>query len=313
MYFSDIPLQEETRELVQSSLREGRYPHATLYTGPVGSAVLPLALAVVRALLCAVGKPCGECSSCQAIDKGTHPDLHFFFPTVRLGRETKQEVSRAAYQAAWRSFIRRYPYGGPRRWREHLQQTELSEAAQKQLLISREDVRHMLSASSLAPYMNKFNVLFVWLPERLHRVAASALLKTLEDPQSRSLFLFVSHAPQQLLPTLSSRMQRIQLPPFSTSELSNYLQTKHKLSETLATQIAQQACGNMDQALQLASTEEKPSTELLQEWLRSCWLYKIERIMSVSEDFFACPRLVQEAFLRESLHLFRQVLLHKAA
>ena len=313
MYFSDIPLQEKVKQYVSRSLQEDRQSHATLYKGPVGSAVLPVALAVARNLLCAERSACGKCSSCQAMDKFMHPDLQFFFPSVRIeGGDTKQQASRAAYQEAWRKFIKQYPYGGLQRWIKHLEQTEISAAAQKNLFISRDEVRCLLSMASLAPFMSKLSVLFVWLPERLHPVAANALLKTLEDPSTRCLFLFVSHAPQKILPTLRSRVQQIQLPPFSVVELSNYLQKAHNLSKERTTQIAQQACGDMDYALQLVMTEEEPDTALLREWLRSCWLYKSEGIMTVSEEFFGLSRLGQQAFLRESLHLFRQSLLQKA-
>ena len=315
MHFSDIPVQESLKHLLQQALEEGRQPHATLYAGPVGCAALPLALAVARALLCTEGKAaCGKCNSCGAMDKCQHPDLHFFFPAVKIGTsESKQEAARASYQLAWRKFVQQHPYGGLQRWRLLMQQSpDLSASAQKNLLISRDEVRRLLATSSFTPYMSPVSVICVWLPERLHHIAANALLKTLEDPSSRSIFLVVSHDSQQLLPTLRSRMQRIQVPPFSSAQLSNYLQSTHKLKEEQSIQIASRVGGDLDQAQQLATSPEETNTELLQNWLRACWLHKADRILAVSETFAKQPRLSQQVFLKESLYFFRQVLLQKA-
>lgn len=316
MYFSDIPAHEALKQQLGLLLAESRQPHAALYAGPEGSAALPLALAVASTLLCTsnkAGMACGSCASCQAVDKGTHPDLHFFFPSVRIGStEGKQEALQAEYQQAWRKFLQSHPYGGGLRWRTWLQQSgSLASSAQKNLLISRDEVRRLLDAVALKPYMSKYSLVFIWAPERLHHIAANALLKTLEDPPACCLFLLSSHAAQKLSPVLRSRMQLFRVPPFSVEEISNYLQEKQQLPAEKATHIAQRSEGSLDQALHLCEVDTNIDDPLLQNWLRACWLQDPERLCSTSETFVDRSRLEQQSFLKESLYFFRQVLLQK--
>ncbi len=59
--------------------------------------------------------------------------------------------------------------------------------------------------------------------DELNRYGANSLLKTLEEPPARSLFLLISHSPGRLLATIRSRCQKMQLRPLSTDEVSRAL------------------------------------------------------------------------------------------
>ena len=57
----------------------------------------------------------------------------------------------------------------------------------------------------------------------MHPAAANAVLKLLEEPPPATIFLLVSHAPEQLLPTIISRVQPVVVRPFSEDDLTAYL------------------------------------------------------------------------------------------
>ena len=326
MHFSEIPGQEVLKRRLHQVNSSKRQPHASLFTGPEGNAALPLALATARRHLCHRPKPqkpqeaqkahkeaCGACPSCTSFDTLLHPDLHFFFPSVKFGTSaSQQESAQSEYQKAWRAFIQAHPYGSPQRWRHFLlQHPILAASAQKNLLIGRDEVRRLLATVALTPYMSASTIIFIWAPERLHRIAANALLKTLEEPQSHTLFLLVSHAPQALLPTLRSRLATFCVPPFNVAEISGYLQ-KQGQAPAPSKAISAQSEGNMDEALTLSEQKATTHAPLLQEWLRSCWLNNAKRLIEATEAFSKQSLLEKQAFLRESLRLFRQVLLQKA-
>ena len=85
-FFKDVIGQEDVKQLLIHSAKNGKMPHAVLLTGPAGSGKLPVALAVARYLLChhpAENDACGQCNSCKMMDHLAHPDMHFAFPVVR--------------------------------------------------------------------------------------------------------------------------------------------------------------------------------------------------------------------------------------
>ena len=84
------------------------------------------------------------------------------------------------------------------------------------------------------------------------------------------------------------------------------------MAEKLAEEIAARAEGNLDQAMHIMQNGHDVDRQLLQEWLRGCWLHDAARMITVAETFAGYPRLKQHIFLTESLHFFRQVLLQRA-
>ena len=317
MRFTEIYGIESLRERLERMLMSGRQPHAMLYTGPEGCAALSLAMAVGRYLLCEAPKQahaCEVCSPCLLSAKGTHPDLHFFYPMPSVER-AQAEVLVPAYRNAWLSFAATRPYGGTMAWRDHLQKQKLiSVSADKHLQIGRSQIQTLLAATSLSPYMGKRNVICLWAAESLHHVSAHALLKTLESPNEKTFFLLVSHAPQQLLATIRSRMQRLQVPLPSPTALSKHLSAlKPALSKTESTTLALRAEGRIDEALLLLEKAEDENDTLLQAWLRACWLSATEKIIQVSDDFVKRSRYEQQRFLHHGLYVFRQVLLSKVS
>jgi DNA polymerase-3 subunit delta' len=157
--------------------------HAWLLHGPAGLGQYSLALELARAWLCE--KPsdagaCGQCSSCHAIDVRTHADLCVLMPeTVLLG-------------LGW-------PLG-------EKAQTEIDDKKRKPSKEIRvEAMRDAVEFAQRTSGRGRGKVVLVYPAERMNYVAASALLKTLEEPAGDMRFVLASEAAHQLLPTLRSR------------------------------------------------------------------------------------------------------------
>lgn len=86
--FSQIVGHEKEKAELQTMLREGRLPHALLFSGPDGIGKRMVAHALAAAILCGRAQPCGTCENCRAMQSGTHPDFYELQPEIR-GKSTR--------------------------------------------------------------------------------------------------------------------------------------------------------------------------------------------------------------------------------
>ncbi|RYU84236.1 DNA polymerase III subunit [Hymenobacter persicinus] len=309
MRFSEIPGQQALKQLLRQSVEQQHVAHAQLFRGAEGSAALPLALAYATFLNCenrptGAEDSCGQCPSCQKIDKLVHPDLNFILPVTTTKAVTKDAVS-SKFMAEWRSFVLENPYQGLNDWMQHIG------AENKQGSISKEESLQLLKLVSLKAFEARFKIVVVWLPELMHPAAANAVLKLLEEPPPATIFLLVSFAPEQLLPTIISRVQPVVVRPFSENDITDYLRDEQQVPEVKARQLAQLAEGNLGFALaaRTATSADHNYFELFTHWMRHCYGYKVDKLLSQSDEFQKLGRENQKEFLQFALGLLRKVLL----
>ncbi len=206
MLFSEVIGQDEVKKRLIASAREGRVAHAQLFTGPSGTGKLPLAIAYAQYLSCInKGKhdSCGNCPSCKKYVHLGHPDLHFSFPFAATTR-AKNPVS-SDFLEEWRAFVREEPYGTLFDWLSRLG------IENKQGLINAGEATHILRRLQLKPYEGPFKIMVIWMPERMNQSAANKLLKVIEEPPQRTVFLMATEEEGSLLATIRSRMQTVRL------------------------------------------------------------------------------------------------------
>src|SRR5687767_12305124 len=118
MFFRDIIAQQEVKQRLVSSVREGRISHAQLFLAPEGSGGLALAIAYSRYICCSnkgEKDSCGECLSCIKYNKLVHPDLHFVFPVT----SNKDKKFCREYLTEFRGAFLENPYLGLFEWLEY--------------------------------------------------------------------------------------------------------------------------------------------------------------------------------------------------
>ena len=119
-----------------------------------------------------------------------------------------------------------------------------------------EDVRDLIDRARLAPMMGKKKIYIVDEVHQLSSSAASALLKTLEEPPEHVIFVLATTDPQKLLKTIISRCQRFDFSKVATDKIKKHLldiasNENLKLEESAALKIAQLADGGMRDALSM--------------------------------------------------------------
>lgn len=254
MLFRDIIGQEATKQQLRQSVREGRIPHAQLFTGISGIGKLQLALAYAQYLNCpnrTEEDSCGTCPTCLQFEHLQHPDLHFVFPIVK----TDAADTCDGFLEPWRQIILDKHYFDLDDWHKALG------VETKQSMIYEKESGEILRKLSLKPYGNGYKVMIVWQPEKMNAACANKLLKLLEEPAERTVFLLVSEHPEQLLATIQSRVQTIRVPRLENETVAAALQAKG-IDATKSTDIARIANGSYLAALKKADESEENKQEL---------------------------------------------------
>lgn len=303
MYFKDIVGQEQIKkELIQSAKKEV-VPHAQLFCGKGGAGTFALALAYAQYLNCkdrTDTDSCGHCPSCVKFDRLEHPDLHFVFPIVSK-KEAKKEVC-DDYLPEWRGFLNGRTYFNMDDWFEDL------DPGNSQVLIYARESDEIIRKLSLKIYEADYRILLVWLPEKMHATCANKLLKMIEEPPAHTVILMVSETPDQVLGTIQSRAQRINIKPIGTADIAKSLEEKEMLDADQAEEIAHLSGGDYLRALRLISTDEENSFFLEQfiGMMRNSWAKDVKGMKARAELLAGIGRERQKNFLGFCQHLIRE-------
>ena len=252
MLFKDIIGQEATKRQLRQAVREGRIPHAQLFTGISGIGKLQLALAYAQYLNCphrTEEDSCGTCPTCLQYQLLQHPDLHFVFPIVGSDEVCDN------FLEPWRKIILEQHYFDLDDWHEALG------IENKQSMIYEKESGEILHKLSLKAYGDGYKIMIIWQPEKMNASSANKLLKILEEPAQKTVFILVSEHPEKLLSTIQSRVQTVQIPRLETETIAAALQQKG-VSSVQANDIARIANGSYLAALKKANETAENQQEL---------------------------------------------------
>ena len=176
--------QSRVVSLLQHSLERGTLAHAYLFVGLPHVGKMTLALNLAQALnFEAAEPPCGTCDSCQKIASAKHADVQI----IGLGSNTD------------------------------------SAEAKSRAEISIAQIREVQHSSNLPPFEGKYKVFIIDGAEFLSTEAANCLLKTLEEPIGKVIFILLTTNEKLLPMTVISRCQRLELLPLATTEVEAVL------------------------------------------------------------------------------------------
>lgn len=300
MQFREIVGQDQIKARLIETVQSGRISHAQLFLGPEGSGSLALAVAYAQYISCENPGPedsCGECPSCRKYQKLIHPDLHFSYPFFAKHKEDTAQT----FIAEWREAFLENPYLGLETWRNSL------DAENKQANINIAECHQILQKLCLKPFEGEYKVLIMWLPEYLDK-EGNTLLKIIEEPPHKTLFLLVAQNQEQILSTILSRTQLVKVPAFSDQVVETYLLDRG-LSPEKAKQIAFLSDGNLQTAQNLLKDLENDNFQLFTDWMRICFGDKGNAMIDFVETIAKSGRENQKAFLRYGIHFLRECLL----
>ncbi|WP_297328346.1 DNA polymerase III subunit delta' [uncultured Bacteroides sp.] len=302
--FKDIIGQEATQKRLIQEVQEGRIPHAQLFCGPAGVGKLPLALAYARYICCphhTETDACGTCPSCVKWDKLVHPDVHFVFPIVNKAKGGKASVCND-FLPQWRQQLLASPYFYLNHWLDSMG------AENKQAQIFAQESDEIIRKLNLKSSEGGYKVTIVWQPEKMNPTCANKLLKLLEEPPEKTVFLLVSEAPEMILSTILSRTQRFNIPKIEETEVAVALQTKYGVQPKDSETIAHLANGNFIKALETIHLNEENELffNLFVSLMRLSYQRKIREMKQWSEQLAGIGRERQKNFLEYCQRMIRE-------
>ncbi|MDR7419515.1 MAG: DNA polymerase III subunit delta' [Armatimonadota bacterium] len=222
MTFRDVVNQDHAIMLLRGAVRSDKVGHAYLLVGPGGVGRRLVALAFAQLLNCAHadGDACGECTACRKIADGNHPDVRVL------------DISRGLYIEA---------PGKDYKGKE----------------IPVDQIRALRQEASYPPYEGRWKVFIVADAERMNPNSANSLLKILEEPPARVVFVLIAESSVALLPTIVSRCQLVRCSYLRTDEIERALTERWNVPRERARLLAILADGRLGRALEWAASEDR--------------------------------------------------------
>ncbi len=309
MRFADIIGQEDLKRRLVQSLDAGRVSHAQLFSGAAGAGALPLAVAYVQYLNCrhrSGGDSCGECPDCRQIAALEHPDLHLVFPVNRQGKKSGEAVRSDEFLPQFRRlFAERRGWFSPQDWYDRL---DLGKTLRG--MITAREADEMIRKLSFKPYEAAYKTMLIWLPEAMNEEAANKILKILEEPWEKTLFLLVSARPDLLLPTILSRTQEVAVPRLAPEVLERTAAERGVRDPQQARTLARLAAGDLLELERLlAGGDEgrrKENFDLFCSLMRLSYNDKHLELIGWAEEAAQLPREQQRGFLADAARLLRE-------
>lgn len=308
MLFKNIPGQEGIKQKLREAVAADHVAHAQLFAGPEGSANLAMALAFSTYLNCqnrGAEDACGECASCVKNAKLVHPDLHFVFPTAATPKFKREDATSDKFLKEWREFLLANPYGNVTDWSFYFGWEN------KQVIIPRNESRNIINGLSLKAFEGTYKIMLIWLPELMNANAANGILKILEEPPERTIFLMVSSDTNRLLTTITSRTQALRIPAFTDDEIKSAISGNQELTSERIDQVAYLAEGNLRLARQLAQGEADEVQELFKNWMRLCFTWDFQGMTKMADDFQKSGKEQQKRLFTAGTKVLRDTLIHQ--
>ncbi len=257
MRFADIIGNKAAADALLSMADGGRVAHAMLFYENEGCGAVPLALAYIQYLNCTDrrnGDSCGECPSCRQMSKLIHPDVHFVFPVNKGPKTSDDKPVSESYIKYWRDLVLSNPY---------FIEADLQKAIgieSKNGLIAVAEAKSIIGKLSLTAVADGYKAVVFYLPEKMNQETANRLLKLVEEPPEKTIFIFITHAPEKVLQTIFSRCQSLRILPLSKEEVQEVLVQNMGISPEEAASKSAVSGGSVGTALSMIGDKEEYNT-----------------------------------------------------
>lgn len=247
MIFDSIRGNSDVKKALAGMVDSGRVPHALMLYENDGCGAMLFALGFLERLM-----------GSQKVQRLTHPDVHFVFPVTKGSKVSTDKPTSESYMRYWNELVTSHPF---------FLESDVDEALGiegKSSIIAVAEAKSILDKLSLGSLEGGYKAIVIYLPEKMNTETANRLLKSIEEPPEKTQFVFITHAPEKVLTTISSRCQGIRIGPMTRDEVRAVLEEQYGKSEEEAQAAAETSGGSVGRAvLSLSQTEDEGSESVL--------------------------------------------------
>ena len=302
MKFSDIPGHDDVKRRLRDMADAGRIPHALLLEGVEGIGKLQMARTFAQYVHCQNkrgGEPCGVCPSCLQHQTNNHPDLFYSFPVFK---KTSDAVYSDEYITEWNEFLGHSKFHSFADWLKFLN------PGTKQPVIYNSEGNQIIHKVSVKSYSSRYKIMIMWLPEKMKTECANRLLKMIEEPFENTLLLFVSNRPEEILPTIYSRVQRIRMKRLPDSLVAQTLSDTLAVEPQSAMTLASLSEGSVTNAVELmdSAADSAKFLDMFKQLTRMAYMRDVRGLKIWSEEVADMKREKNVLFMAYLSRMFRE-------
>jgi DNA polymerase-3 subunit delta' len=304
MFFKEVIGQKAIQQKLLQAVKDQRVSHAQLFAGNEGCGNLALALAYAQYISCSDKQEedsCGQCPSCKKYEKLIHPDLHFVFPVAKTPK-VREPVS-DHFLTSWRAIVQEHKaYFSLEQWFAKIGVENV------QGMIYAHESTEIIKKLSQKSFESEFKVMIIWAPEKMNTVCANKLLKIIEEPPGKMLFILVSENEEALIGTIRSRCQFIKIPAIQEKDMIKAIATLPGAGDQPLRHIARLSNGNFVKAKNMFNVEpiNRLNFKAFVSLMRLVWQRKFLDITSWINELVAIGRERQKSFLEYAMNLIRE-------
>lgn len=290
MTFEQIQGNDDVKRALSGMVESGKVPHAILFHEDDGGGAFALCIAFLQLLF----------RENNRIPKFIHPDVHYVFPTA-AGSISLQ------YMEKFRALALANP---------DFTESQIAEALGiegKNSMIAVSEAKHLLETLSLSALEGGYRAVVIFLPEKMNQEAANRLLKMIEEPPVNTEFLLISHSPEKVLQTISSRCQRIRVCPSKRAAASDSADAE-LLGELMDALIGRDLTAAIEAGDRIAALPSRDNAKAFcrfaAEKMRHIFLVQqgIDALADGSEDAARWASKCRKSFPRQGLEAFGRAL-----
>ena len=165
-------------------------------------------------------------------------NLAYAFATALLSPGTPEGDEAAARQVAART----HP--------------DLAVLATERVIISIEEVRQLVSSSQFSPSVGRYRVMIIEDADRMSERTSNVLLKALEEPPPRTVWILCAPSAADLIPTIRSRVRTVRLRVPAVEEVAALISERDNIDLQTATRAAREAQSHIGMAHRLATNAD---------------------------------------------------------
>ncbi|MDH4069594.1 MAG: DNA polymerase III subunit delta' [Ignavibacteria bacterium] len=306
MIWQSVIGQERVKAQLLVLLKTGRLAHAYLFQGDDGVGKDAMAIQLAAAIHCRKGDfdPCGKCPSCLKLAGLQHPDVHLVF-SLPVGKDEGKgdhpleklsgpEVDAIREQIRLKGVNPYHRISVPRA-----------------TVIKVNSIRDIRRESVMSTMGSNRRVVIISRADEMNEQSSNALLKTLEEPATETLFILTSMFPERLLPTIRSRCHSVQFDPLGPAEIAGRLVSDGLANETDARLVAHLAMGSFRRASELLGEDMAEERQQALEFVRLMMGNSFSPLMKRIDELSAQKdRELVVRFLNLIALWFRDTLVH---